>query len=782
MYKYNPAGDVWSAIAPIPRPVAFGIGFSNGTYGYAGLGQNKGYCDSLFKYDPSLNSWSPIAPYPGKPVYNAASFIMNDLAYITGGQDTASGVMSRACYMLNTKVDAWSQVDSIPAARSALEGFVLNGTGYVALGNQTGATPATDIFQYDQTSDLWSTPTNFPGTSSGLRYSCFVLKNEVYFCNDSAQLWKFNPITIQWQRLPDPPFKMAGATFVLNGVAFVIAESTKEVWQFCPGTFHVHAGKNESICKGTQAFLYSTGGASWSWAPATGILHPDSANISVYPADTTVYVVTAKDSAGCSAKDSVRINIIPLPVIQAKSNRSILCPGDTTQLMSSGGTSYSWSPQVGLNNPSAPNPIASPAVTTNYQLTVTDAKGCINTDSVLIILDKVPNISCSANPSLICPGDTSILQATGSASYSWSPGGTLNTSLGNNIRAYPAASTTYSITATDTNGCISKGAVLVNVYQPASVVVTASPPTVCPGASSTLLASGAISYSWSPGGTLNATTGSQVSASPTSGTTYTITSTDANNCVSKQFSFVNTFKLPVVQISANPASVCPGDTSVLLATGAASFSWTPSGSLNATEMNNIRAYPVSKTTYTVTYMDSSGTCKTSDTLVVGVNPSTAVPVISVNTAVLTSSNAIGNQWFLNGSALPGSVYDTLTVHTNGTYKVCTADAILCTSCSAPFVFNAMGILAKNTLDVLSVFPNPAVNSFSIRLGLQQETTLEISLFNSQGKMLQTLYSGIWKPDAPNLRVETNDLSSGMYFLLIRSKGAEIRKLIVIEKS
>jgi len=52
------------------------------------------------------------------------------------------------------------------------------------------------------------------------------------------------------------------------------------------------------------------------------------------------------------------------------------------------GYSYSWSPSTGLNDATIANPIASPTVTTNYTLTVTDALGCQR--SLDITIDVLP--------------------------------------------------------------------------------------------------------------------------------------------------------------------------------------------------------------------------------------------------------------------------------------------------------------------------------------------------------------------------------------------------------
>ena len=89
------------------------------------------------------------------------------------------------------------------------------------------------------------------------------------------------------------------------------------------------------------------------------------------------------------------------PVAMAGADKEI-CDGGATTLISTGSSTgadiaYLWSPSTGLNDPTSPYPLASPNVTTQYTLTVTNTtSGCTATDSIIITVLPLPNIMLNA--------------------------------------------------------------------------------------------------------------------------------------------------------------------------------------------------------------------------------------------------------------------------------------------------------------------------------------------------------------------------------------------------
>jgi hypothetical protein len=97
----------------------------------------------------------------------------------------------------------------------------------------------------------------------------------------------------------------------------------------------------------------------------------------------------------------------------------------------------------------------------NYTLTVTDANGCTMKDMITVAVptDANPPQVFAGLDQLLCLGGSTTLSATGASTYSWSNG--LGTSPTPSVS--PTASTTYTVTGTSINGCVSTDQVLVSV-------------------------------------------------------------------------------------------------------------------------------------------------------------------------------------------------------------------------------------------------------------------------------------------------------------------------------
>lgn len=223
---------------------------------------------------------------------------------------------------------------------------------------------------------------------------------------------------------------------------------------------------------------------------------------------------------------------------------------------------------------------------------------------------------------LVCLGNSTTLTASvsgsiGSVSYSWSPSTGLNSTNILQPIATPTVTTTYKLTVTETAFLHRhrSDSVIVIVHQ-LPTVTASSNTAICLGSSTTLTASGANTYAWSPSTGLSSATGTSVTASPNSTTTYIITGTDTSGCIDTATAMVIISSLPTVSVSPSntTSSICSAGVT-LTASGANTYSWSPATGLSSTTGTTVTASPTSTTTYTVTGTSSSGCVDTATALI-----------------------------------------------------------------------------------------------------------------------------------------------------------------------
>jgi hypothetical protein len=201
--------------------------------------------------------------------------------------------------------------------------------------------------------------------------------------------------------------------------------------------------------------------------------------------------------------------------------------------------------------------------------------------------DADVSVSSSSGTTAICTGQTVTLTATGANTYTWS-----NSSQGNIITINPTATTVYTVTGNGTSACLSTTQITIAVNVGSSVTATASSSTICSGKTVTLTASGATTYTWS-----NNFQGNSITVSPLITTVYTVAGT--SSCLSTSQITVNVVNVSL-SITASAGTICAGNTVILTASGATTYTWS-----NNTQGNNITISPLSTTIYSVNATGSS---------------------------------------------------------------------------------------------------------------------------------------------------------------------------------
>lgn len=246
--------------------------------------------------------------------------------------------------------------------------------------------------------------------------------------------------------------------------------------------------------------------------------------------------------------------------------------------------------------------------------------------------------------------------------------------------------------------------------------------TICSGLSTSLTASGGISYSWSN----NLGTSQTVTVSPISTTTYTVTVTNSSGCTKTATKTVTVNASPVPIISG-PSQICQGQSAILTASGGSAYQW----SNNLGNQSSITVSPTTTTTYTVTVSNSFGCSNTTTkTLTVDTNPipniSGPTQICPGNSAILIASSGAIYNWSNNETSASITVSPT----TSTTYSVTISQSNGCSAIAAQTI-------NVNNATVASITPGACSsqnNSYSVTatLNFVLPYTGTVTLYDNSG--------------------------------------------------
>ncbi len=341
------------------------------------------------------------------------------------------------------------------------------------------------------------------------------------------------------------------------------------------------ASNNGPVCNGTTLTFTGSGGPGYSWAGPNGF-SSTAQNPSISPvtlAATGTYTLTVLDGNNCVASTTTSALINPLPVITV--NSPTICLNNSSTLTANGAVTYSWSPATGLSATVGNNITANPTSTSVYLVTGVDANGCVSNVSSTVTVNSLPPVA--VNTTALCLGQTTgTLTASGANTYAWSPVAGLSSSTGASVTANPAATTIYTVSGTDINGCVNTATTTATVnpipVPAAGPQVSSGCAPVCVNFSNTALVTGTCNWNFGDG---------SVSASCTPNHCYTgqgtfnavLTLTDANGCVGTSTATVNVYPVPTADFNPSPQPTTILDPTIHFydaTTGAtiASWNWT----------------------------------------------------------------------------------------------------------------------------------------------------------------------------------------------------------------
>ncbi|HEY0030078.1 MAG TPA: T9SS type A sorting domain-containing protein [Bacteroidia bacterium] len=225
------------------------------------------------------------------------------------------------------------------------------------------------------------------------------------------------------------------------------------------------AGGDNGYLKGwTLKFGYADTIMTYSWTPSGGLTSINTLNTIATPSSTTSYALTVTNQTGCATTKTIQL-IVPEIIISPSS--ATVCYGSSTTLSATGGITNYWSPATYLSATTGADVITTASTSIMYYVMDTVAS-CPIIDSVYVTANPQLFVTASL-PQAICASTFATLTANGSGgtpayTYTWNDGG-VNTS-GQTISVSPLGGTSYTLVATDANGC--------NAYDNTSVSIIPS--------------------------------------------------------------------------------------------------------------------------------------------------------------------------------------------------------------------------------------------------------------------------------------------------------------------
>jgi len=454
---------------------------------------------------------------------------------------------------------------------------------------------------------------------------------------------------------------------------------------------------------------------------------------------------------------------VPLEIgIDFISNVSCFGADDGVIIMSNtGGISpftYSWQPSV------SSNVLASNLAPGSYEITVTDAdlNQAVQTVVVtgpdeIVISGLSDQLLCSAfiyTPALAVSGGSGVY------SYSWSPTSDVSNPSILNPDFSPSSTTTYTLTATDGDGCIETGQFEIEVNSPPTPIFTANMVSGCAplsvSFSNLTIGSSSCEFTFGDGNSFTGCTGINNTYLNPGSYNVTLDIIGSNGCQNSitYNSYIQVNVPPVINLGG-PYTFCDGDNLILDAgTGYVSYNWNTTETSQTVSVNTSGVYSVSAT-------GINGCIGTGDVTATAVEPPSVflgVDIITCDNAVLLDAG-IGYDTYL-WSTLETS--QTIIANSNANYWV-EISVGPCTNVDTISVeIRDCSQISELNSDEIIVYPNP-INDFVVVQNVPLNT--EIILFDINGKILSRSIS-----ENNSVNINTSNLSHGSYLIVVKSEN------------
>lgn len=509
-------------------------------------------------------------------------------------------------------------------------------------------------------------------------------------------------------------------------------------------TFNLTSAQNSISTTPGITFSYYQTLADAQAGNANTIANPNS----FVSGNAIIYVLVK--TASCSAIAQLQLTVTEIPNTTITQSAPAICGNTPVVLTSNYAIGNVWS--NGSTNQSI-------TVTTPGTYTVTTTNGtCVgNTATVTLVATPDPNIQITGNLNF-CQGSSTTLTATADGNsniYTWSNG----TNGATTLITTPGI---YTVTVTTPSGCQFQKSVTVTMD--AQIVINiANPGQIdCNNAQVTLNASNSVfipgsTILWTASGGGNIVSGANtltpvVNAAGTY--TLTITSPNPNGCSAQSnITVIKNITPPTIALTASSIKICNGQSVILTAAGAATYTWTGlPGNGNTQSVS-----PNTTTTYTVTGIGANGCAATTPA-------SITITVVPEITSTLQNGNMCkGDVLTLDAGAGPNYTYLWNTGETTQTI-----DVVLAGNYSVEI---NNGTCTKTVTAIVTYTVVPEVKEI-----IFENHTMTISATNPQGSPLEFSIDNGATWQSSNI---FNNIPNNMYFtIMVRNQGMNCSNSVI----
>jgi hypothetical protein len=442
-----------------------------------------------------------------------------------------------------------------------------------------------------------------------------------------------------------------------------------------------------------------------------------------------IYTLVVQDSTNCLDSTIITINQPPQPVISSinTTTPTSCLPGcdGTLSIQATGGTppyqyaiAYTqFGPQLQIFNQF--NLLCAGA----YTVTLVDSNGCLNSTIALITNPNsitfsnayiTPSCAGGANGSI----NVSAFGGAGTINYLISPSSSIST----NGQFYNLAAQTYTVTALDATNCMTTTTITVPISQGPSIsvynITNASCPYGCDGSAMLNSVQGLLYTISGPGSPVIGANG-QI-ASLCANSSYIISASDANNCVSTTAFTVgvsSNITTPNITYIHHPSCAPGGDGYIVIPniinTPFYNYDLQPSWPNMSQSNDTIKG--MSSGTYTITVTDPFLGCYTYTTVTLNnqpvtvntITPSGCIPCsgsVTLNSAINSTITIYPSANIVNNSLITNLCGGT-------TYTIMASDASNCTSSTTAYIANQFLQLSITSITLPTCIPgnNGAIN-------------------------------------------------------------------------